>query len=258
MSAKARDDQVISEHRLQPGRVLMYTWPYVLVGGIFLLIGVGLVFVSLSRKTVDKGGALAGAVSAVVGAGLCGVYGYRLFTDVALVRLYQGGLDWQEGSRARRISWEEIKEVQRKELHRLTHGAAPSDWNRHSRLRLVLRDGSEVSFNHGLTGYDELATVVQEQTTRALLPRYREQLTAAGRVAFGPLLLTPTALAGSDFVDHFEDITHFQVNRGWITWQTRHGQPREHALHDVPNYLVLLALVAEMSGLGSPDRPPDE
>jgi hypothetical protein len=163
------------------------------------------------------------------------------------------GLVWADADGRHEAHWDDVREVYRKEW--VINGC------RHTALTLRFTAHHEVVFDHMLADYNELAARVQELSARNLLTRLATTLKCNGVVQFGPVGVDPRGLSwkqrwGPEFFDWHE--IDYAVDNGRLivvpcgrrfTWNER----REQLLSDIPNYLALLHLMAQ---LGKPPVPP--
>jgi hypothetical protein len=188
---------------------------------------------------------IAGVVAMVGSLAVLGVAPWRLFQGASKVRVYKEGLQWRQGGSEQQRTWAEVLEVYRKEMHMLQGNARPSDWNRKSELRLVFADGSQASFNHILSDYNQLAGFVQQATAEHLLPLARESINSAG-MTFGTIQLTREGLRLGRDVFPLATLRQLYVANGYLIWIDARGFKREVPLQDLANYPVLLRLLEEM------------
>jgi hypothetical protein len=180
-------------------------------------------------------------------ASLLGVLCWRFFHGVSSVRVYKEGLEWRQDEREHRRTWADVTEVHRREMHVFAAGGRPSEWNRRTELRLVFTDGSQIRFNHALSGYTLLAGYIQKATTEHLLPLAREALHNGG-VAFGRIRLTREGLMVGLDVFPFATLDQMWVGNGHLGWVDTRCYKHSFPLKDLPNYTVLLGLFDEMRG----------
>lgn len=229
-------------HRLRAMGVLQVAGKYMLLGGIFAVIGGGLMLLP-----GDKGAFVPGLVFFVPGVLALASYFYFYLSSPKRVEVGDDGITWDAGGRTRTKAWEDVRKVYRKDIYVIQGNAKPSDWNRTSELRLVFGSGPDARFSHVLSDYDRLIEGVLERTREPLLTQARADLEEGG-VKFGPLTLTPTGIEGKGFSDAFESMKRLTVSNGGLTWYTKSGFQRGYPLHEIPNAHVLLALLAEGQG----------
>jgi hypothetical protein len=234
---------LITEHRSTGKGLLQSTWPILTLGGMLLGFGIMMLFVP-TKPGQETGTRIAGVVCILGSLALIGVAPWRWMRSASVVRIYQEGLQWQRGGMEHRRSWEDVREVYRKELYVLQNNAKPSDWNRRSDLRLIFTDGEEMHFNHILSEYSTLANYVQQATAERILPVVRSAVDNAG-VAFGPLRLEREGLTMGREVFPFASLSKLWVGNGFLGWYDSRGNKREIALKNIPNYPVLLRLLNE-------------
>jgi hypothetical protein len=163
-----------------------------------------------------------------------------------VVRLYQEGLQWRHAGRDHQRPWEDVREVYRKEVHVLQNNAKPSDWNRRSQLRLVFTDGEQSRFNHMLSDYNPLAEYVQRATSAILYPSARAAMLGTG-ADFGVFRLSREGLTiGSETVP-WATLSKVWAGNGYLGWNDTRGYQRSFPLQEIPNYLVVLRLIEEMT-----------
>jgi hypothetical protein len=237
--------KLISEHRPTIKGLLQTTWPILLLAVTGVAFGVMMQFVRTKpgEETFTR---LAGVVTLVGSVACLGVIPWRYVGVPRSVRVCEEGLQWTQDGRNHERTWDEVREVYRKELHVLQNGAKPSDWNRRSDLRLVFGDGKQTHFNHILSDYNRLAATVQEATASRLLPRAHAALNGAG-VDFGPVQVSRAGLTTAAGNFPWQNLNKIWAARGFLGWYDVRGMKGEVALKDIPNYTVLLRLVQEMT-----------
>jgi hypothetical protein len=236
--------QVVSEHRRTLTGMLQTSWPFLLLGAMAAGFAAMFMWIWTSRQhTPDM--LIASGVCVFLTLGLLGATAWKAFLSASPVQVFEEGLNWRQDGRERQRSWDEVREVYRKELYRLQNGARPSDWNRHSELRLVFTDGEEAKFNHSLSDYNRLAEFVQQKTAERLLPLARKEFDGRG-VAFGPLRLGREGLSLGHELFAWPTLTGLRVRNGFLSWNGHRGADRFLPLKDLPNYPVLLQLLDEV------------
>jgi hypothetical protein len=236
--------QVVSEHRRTLTGMLQTSWPFLLLGAMSLGFAAMFMGIWSSRQhTPDM--LIASGVCVFLALGLLGGTAWMALRSASPVQVFEEGLHWRQDGRDGQRSWDEVREVYRKEMYRLQNGARPSEWNRHSELRLVFTDGGEAKFNHSLSDYNRLAEFVQHKTAARLLPLARKEFDSRG-VAFGPLRVGREGMSlGSDLFP-WPMLTSLRVRNGYLSWNDYRGAERFLPLKDLPNYPVLLQLLDEV------------
>jgi hypothetical protein len=236
--------QIVSEHRRTFKGTLQITWPLLMLG--VMSVGFAAMFMGIwSSRGHHTDMLIASGVCLFLAFGLLGGAAWKALSSASPVQVFEEGLHWRQDGRECQRSWDEVREVYRKELYRLQNGARPSDWNRHSDLRLVFTDGEEAHFNHSLSDYNRLAEFTQRATAERQLPLARKGLDGPG-VNFGPLQLGREGLRQGHETFSWSALTRLRVANGFLCWNDNRGRERVLALKEVPNYPVLLRLLDEV------------
>jgi len=114
-------------------------------------------------------------------------------------------------------------------------------------LTVVRADGTEAHFGPALSGYDELASLVQMRTFAALWPRVRDRFFAGERIDFGELELGLAGVRHNGKLLPWHELKELIIAQGKLSIK-QSGKWLPWALVDVigvPNPHVLFALVAE-------------
>jgi hypothetical protein len=236
--------QQLSEHRRTAKGMLQTSWPLLMLGGICL--GIALMFCLLwSGRRAQTDLLIVGVGSLFIALPLLGTAMWKAIASASPVQLFEEGLHWCHEGNQRERGWDEVSAVYRKEMYRLVNGASPSDWNRHTDLRLVFVDGEEVHFNHSLSDYNRLADFVQRATANRLLPAARREMDGAG-VAFGNVLISRDGLKFGRELYPWPSLESVRVANGYLCWTDNRYKRCEIAMKDIPNCTVLLQLLQEM------------
>jgi hypothetical protein len=239
--------RVISEHRRTVTGMLQNAWPFLLLGSISLLFAV-MFFLMRARSAGHTDMIIASGVCLVITLALLGGAAWKAFLSAAPVQVFVEGLQWRQDGRDHQRGWDELREVYRKELYRLVNGAKPSDWNRHSDLRLVFTDGQQVRFNHTLSDYNRLAEFLQSKAAEQVLPAARKDLGGRG-VSFGPVYLSHEGLRLPDGALAWDSVLGIRCAGGYLSVYDNRDEQHDILLREVPNYPVLLRLMSEMPQL---------
>src|SRR5262245_41174093 len=156
--------------------------------GSFLLLGGGLFAVILLPLGAWSAGLLLGVPAFLLGAFLLAWPIGRWFGRVRWVRVYEEGLRWLQGGGEGRQVWEDVLSVSQFDQDILVNEAR-SDWTRMTDLTLRFADGTSVSFNHFLDGYDRLAREVQKATGERRYAQASADFDAGG-AQFGPVTVS--------------------------------------------------------------------
>jgi hypothetical protein len=191
---------------------------------------------------------IASGVSLAIALALLGGAAWKALLSASPVQVFVEGLQWRRGGRERQRGWDEVREVYRKEHYRLVNGAKPSDWNRHSDLRLVFADGEQARFNHSLSDYNRLAEFLQRTTAEQILPAARKDINGQG-ARFGPILLSRDGLRMKDAALSWESVLGIRCKGGYLSVYDSRDEQYDVLLREVPNYPVLLRLMSEMPQL---------
>jgi hypothetical protein len=239
--------RVISEHRRTIKGMLQNSWPFLMLGA-FMLMFAAMFFMIRTRSAGHTDMIIASGVSLAIALALLGVGAWRALLSASPVHVFVEGLQWWQEGRDHQRGWDELREVYRKELYHLVNGAKPSDWNRHSDLRLVFADGEQVRFNHSLSDYNRLAEFLQGKAAEQVLPAARRDLNGQG-VSFGPVYISREGLRLPDAALTRESVLGVRCRGGYLSVYDRRNDQHDIQLREVPNYPVLLRLMSEMPQL---------
>jgi hypothetical protein len=234
-------------HHRYLGGILSRYAPHLLLWGIFLGIGLFLAILGLARP--NAGTLLPGALIFVASFG-------------ALIPIYLGlartprsahtspeGVRWLSQLSVQHCAWNDISAVYR--MHKIINQTFHV-----KKLRLVLADGREVTFDQTLSDYDRLAEMAQETVAQQLLPSKRLELARAG-AEFGAVTLHRDGLTINAKKLSWPDIEQYIVFRGNLVVYPKAYlgiSCAEVILSTLPNYTVLLHLLQE---LGQMPVPPE-
>jgi hypothetical protein len=227
----------LSTHRFSFVGLLSRNQPWVILMCVFASLGLGLTLLCLFRG--DLGGLFAGLLFLAGGVACLIPLILGFLRRVTWVEVYPDGLYWQQHGGEGRCAWQDVGSIYRTE--KITNG-----W-RQTELKLMLTDGGVVSFNHTLTDYNRLAETVQAATARVLLEPLR-QAAAAGEVAFGPVGLGPHGIRMKNELLPWSEVQQHTVHNGHLIVSTERypgWNGKSIILSEIPNYLVLLRLLAE-------------
>jgi hypothetical protein len=240
--------QVISEHRRTTKGMLQNSWPLLMLGAFMLMFAA--MFFSIRTRSTGNGTdmIIASGVSVSIALALLGGGVWKALLSASPVHVFVEGLQWRQGGRDHQRGWDELREVYRKELYHLLNGAKPSDWNRHSDLRLVFADGEQVRFNHSLSDYNRLAEFLQSKAAEQVLPMARKDLHGQG-VSFGPVYISREGLRLPDGALSWEAVLGVRCRGGYLSVYDSRNDQHDIQLREVPNYPVLLRLMSEMPQL---------
>jgi hypothetical protein len=233
--------QLVSEHRRTVKGMIQITWPYLLLGSGFLAFA-AMTFNFRTRSKDQTDMLIAAGVGVLLTAGMLTGAVWSGFSSASPVQVFAEGLRWGRGNQR---GWDEVREVYRKEVYHLQNGAKPSDWNRHSLLRLVFADGQQARFNHSLSDYNRLAEFVQRVTIDRLLPVARSEFENSG-LSFGTIHVSREGLSVNRSLLAWETVALVRAGNGNLTVYEENGKRHDFALKDLPNYLVLLRLLSEL------------
>jgi hypothetical protein len=225
--------------------------------GIFVvigvtLLGVGVVFYLMLRSPGRgvMGEQIACIIVAVLGCLALLALFVCFFRRIKRVIVNERGITWTRGSQTHERMWSDVGEVFREERIVIVNGTSVG---KYSHLRVVFADGETLALNKTVVGLKELSNRVQEVALVHQLPEARAQLVGSA-VEFGPIQLTQEGLVIDEEVHYWEEIPALRVSGGWLTVITTDEEEKHVALKDIPNYLVLFALLGE---LGHPPGAPE-
>src|SRR5262245_59812870 len=158
----------VIRHQFSLKGFLSFYQSYVVFFAISWAVAALALYFAITKE--DKVGFVVGLVFLFVGLvlALIPIWGYVSRTE--FVEITMEGLRWQDGRGEQHVAWEEVDAVFR--LERMWN----VDARRETALRLVMKSGNQVVFNHSLACYDALADLVQKQHAEAILPAKRSEL----------------------------------------------------------------------------------
>jgi hypothetical protein len=232
----------VSKHEFTFGGLIKSSWPSLLLGFIFLPMGIGFLFIQ-GKEGEEWIGPVVATITLLGALALLAVAPWRFIRRVASARVYEQGISWHKGGSEEKYPWDEVREVYRTERHVLQGGEKPSDWNRTSDLRLVFSDGEEIRFNHMLSKYDRLANYVQQVTTRQLIPEALAELEEKDSVTFGPVEVSRDGLTIEEDFYPWKKVKRLVVGNGYLCCYHARDTSKDILLYKLPNYLVLFAVL---------------
>jgi hypothetical protein len=172
----------------------------------------------------------------------CGSVFFWPWKPVRWVRVYEEGLRWQAGGREHKCRWEEVTQVNRTEMNKAGAGIGGSDWSRTAFLTLRLADGTGVSFDPTLTGYDTLARRVQEAVAVRQLAGAAAELDDAGKT-FGLVHVSRKGVTAEGRFFAWKEVKWLAVYNGELCAHPDCTTWRPVPLSGISDYLVLLSLL---------------
>ena len=118
---------------------------------------------------------------------------------------------------------------------------------RRARCGIVFTDGKNLMLDLSLSEYDVFLQAVQQAVVAIRHPIAREQLLQSA-VQFGPVRLTTETINLGSKTREWEEVEKVFVGSGALGLRTRNGQSDSCKLKDIPNYVVLWALLRERLG----------
>ena len=250
-----------STHTFSVSQFLDRQRNWLIVGVVFLLVG-GLFLVLMGYGVATRGiepfGLSGLIVTSLVSFGLLGVAlaafvycGWKFSSTPREIKIDTNGIWWRNLQGDRSATWSEITQVWRKEYIILQSGKVES-W--FSNVTLDLADGGNVTFDHSLTGYKELAAKIQYYT-KPLLLATKTSAWEAGKAEFGPITLLTDRIAvqkgANDFFKKediaWKDLTHWLVQNGKLDL-IGPTSTCTLELEKLPNYHVLVLLLESITG----------
>jgi hypothetical protein len=239
--------KLLSSHRVHVLGLLSVYKAFLMLGGIFVAIGLGMLVLAVTRP--QAGTLWIGLGSSAFGL-LCLIPLLAGIVRAARwVDLFEEGIAWRDLEGEHERSWPELESVQR--LEKLTNRSI-----RETKLTLTFTDGRHITFNHALSDYDQLASLVQQVSADALLAGKRAELDG-GTADFGPVKLRRQGIALADEFFRWDELEHFTVYNGFLVLFPRgasSGGEKSVSLSEVPNYVLLLRL---LEGLGHRPAAPE-
>lgn len=161
------------------------------------------------------------------------------------VWLCPGGVVSVRGRDAAAFPWDSIDAVWRQVTDVFLNG-------RHARTDYVYTvrraDGATRVFNWNLRDVQSLGDKVIAEAGRRRLAKAVEVLGGGGKVAFGPLALSPDTLTYGEKVVPLADVTTAAMEAGYVVVRHGGGRPGEFKVRsaDVPNVDVFLTLAGAL------------
>jgi hypothetical protein len=228
---------LLSEHHLLFSRLLARHRGQFVLAGICLAIGSILLALDVEGGELILG--WAAIVAAVFGLPWLVLALVTYLRGIRRVCIYDEGLAWIVRGREEFHPWEEVRELFRQ----------PAE------VTLVFRKRSPLVLTDGLTGFPQLATLLDAIVTERLLPQLRQAMDEGGAY-FGPIVLKKGGLRIHEREFTWEEVSEYVLDTGNVVIiPTRDDQPEEAAeLQSIPNALVLLRLLEER-GKGPKQAP---
>jgi hypothetical protein len=229
----------ISRHEVTLGGLLRRYSSVLLLGVLFLLLGVGFLVMSVFRPDA---GALAPGIVITLGSLPCFLplllWGFGGPSEAVVM---ESGVLWSDDKGGHKATWAEIRDVLRKEV-------IVNQTFRQTLLKLVLADGTSVAFDHRFSDYDRLAEEVQRRHAQSCYEAKRQEF-SQGEARFGPIQIRPGSITVQGETIAWQDLRKYAVVNGHLMFATpaKSGfSAHQIAMYEVPNYPVLLILLEEM------------
>jgi hypothetical protein len=236
--------ELISTHKFTLAGLLYRDRHLFLVGTIFGAIALGFVIVGAVKKNTDM--FLFGLIPLVIGLGFFIETIHGFLTRPGEMKVYLSGLSWRDIRGSFAYQWEDLDSVFRYEWVLREVGGA--EVNRVSRLSLVFSDGVRVVLDECLRKYTKLAEMIQSHAAIVMLPVLREEW-REGAADFGPIVLRHKGIDIWKKRYSWENVKSIRVDNGHLVVRTRPGKQKHILpLAKIPNYLILLKLLAETDG----------
>jgi hypothetical protein len=214
-------------HKVGPGFLLV---------GIFAALAAGGLLLDLTRP--NAGTTMPSLIMAGIAVGFL-VYSFAAYGRcIRRVEVFADGIRWFGPQGTGRFAWENVEAVYRSEI--VLNGFLVSE------LKLVGRNGREVTFDLTLERFKEFADLVQRRSAESIRPRKRAEAEAYA-AAFGPVYVGPGGVTVEGCLFPWEYVARYSVARGRLHLQLLGHGSKAVPLHVIPNYLVLLYLMEEFS-----------
>jgi uncharacterized protein DUF6585 len=218
-------------------------WGRIATGAIVFL-GLGIYLMVARLPGAGPQVAYVGMGLAAFALGFLGYLGYR-FLAVSNVRLDDTGITWSGALGTRHQDWDAIVAVYRNELIE----------NRQFRtrtLKLEFADGSSAMFDQAVSNFSDLAESVQTTTAELILPVKQTELRAQGQADFGSVAVKPDGVAMKGEFFPWTGLGRHAIENGHLVLyalpRRRSGGDASVRLSEIPNYAVLLELIARRGG----------
>ncbi len=220
-----------------------------LIGSLFTVLEAA-ILVTRGIEPLGLGGvivfSLCGLGLMAVGLGFFVYCGWKFSAAPRQIKVDANGLWWSNLRGDQSATWPEVNEVWRMEFVILTAGNLDG-WS--SNVTVKLADGGELTFDHSLAGYKELAAKIQYFTKPLLLAKKSSEWDG-GKAEFGPITLMTDRIAISKGANDFykkediawKDLKYWLVQNGKLDFIGPKGTC-SLSLESVPNYHVLTDLL---------------
>lgn len=210
--------------------------PGIMMFAIFAALAAGGVALDLTRpnaKTALPALLMGGIGFAILAFSFAG-YGKR----IRRVEVFADGIRWHGPEGVLRLAWADVEAVYRSEI--VFNGFPKSE------LKLVARNGREVTFDRTIDRYQEFMNLVQGRSADAIRPRKLAESGSCG-AEFGPLLVGPAGISTDGWLVPWDAIERYYVRNGRLCIEFLGRGSKSIPLHGIPNYLVLLYLMGEFA-----------
>jgi len=214
---------------------------------IFELISLALGVFFLLMGLVGSNGYVAPmVVFSAIGVLFIGGAGFFLWTSFkgrgARASIYQGGFTYQRAGNTVTSRWDEVASI-RQSVVRTSINLIPV-WTTHKYF-VTLANGQAVVFDDALGNIDKLGATLQNQITKALLPRAIEAYRGGAMVPFGPVSVSQSGISVNGKTQPWNEsggVTLFSGRANFLR-QGKRGAFARVPIAKVPNMFVLTGLI---------------
>jgi hypothetical protein len=242
------------------GRYLMAAWLPLLVGTALLGFGVATLLTTANQDDATLRFAIS-IVSAAGGAGLLAWAATQYLGRTSRLEVRPDEVSWVTAGRAGSAAWCDVREVYREDTFLVMPGPVASqqrsEWARRAHVRLLLADGSRVTFRQTLTNYNDLVDAILGYAAEAVFPAKLAETADGREAAFGAVSVGAAGVRVGGLLHPWAEV-NYAVSEGWLCVAPAREEfeikdRREVRLSELPNFLVLLALMARV---GKPPADP--
>lgn len=235
VAAVNKADAPTPQHEFSLGGFFSLYAPHLILTCIFAALGLFGMIAGRSRAANDL---FAVGVIALVGSfGPLIPLVLAALKTIDAVELDHQAIGWKDAAGDHRLTWQEIKEVYRRELVR--------NGFRTAELKVVPIAGDPVTFNRSLSNYEQLADTAQSHHAAVWLSTRQAEVEQGG-ATFGPIVVRPDGVIVEGEVILWDALEQYALLRGYLCFVTpRHrGKAMKMvAVKDVPDYLLLMHLM---------------
>lgn len=167
----------------------------------------------------------------------------RLMARRGFVAVHENGLALRKTwGKVRRLGWNAITGLSGEQSEQYFLG-----WRVGVRYRAVITPttGRLVRLPDGLENYPELLSQLKASLYPRLLPGLEANLQAGKSLYFGTLAISPRGLVNGGQRWSWAEVSHFEVNNGWLEITTQAGHPLRFPASQIPNLELLLQLIPQ-------------